>query len=294
MNRTARCAPVKCATLTALVPLPGAAGETFSSSKIPTRKEACGIVSPRRVALRHGEVATKRFNERAAGKGKGMARETMDEVARFRELFLSFRIDAVDGEVTRLLGCGIAARSLLEACRACMNEIGKKFEQGEYYLPELVVAGEMFKTVSGRIRPLLQSDSLRGVGTIVLGTPRGDIHNLGKDIFGVLAEASGFTVYDLGVDVAPDAFVRKVEETGAEVLGMSALITAAFKPMEEVVRKLEQGGLRDRVRVVIGGGVTTRDMARRMGVDGQTQDAYEGLKLVRSFLRKKGDRRTSA
>jgi len=216
-----------------------------------------------------------------------MAKGKQDAMVRFRELFLSFRIDAIDREVAALLGSGVAPRMFVDTCRGCMEVIGRKFEKGEYYLPELVVAGEMFKSVSGRIRPLLKSDRAEAEGTMVLGTPQGDIHNLGKDIFGVLAESGGFTVHDLGVDVAPEAFVRGVEETGADVLGMSALITAAFKPMEEVVRLLERGGLRDRVRVVIGGGVTTRSMARRIKVDAQTQDAYEGLKQVRNLLKRK-------
>jgi len=215
-----------------------------------------------------------------------MAKRKQDETRRLRELFLAFQIDSIDREVESLLGAGVSPRSFLETCGRCMDEIGKKFEEGEYYLPELVVAGEMFKKVSGRIRPLLKVDRVTGrSGTIVLGTPQGDIHNLGKDIFGVLAESSGFTVHDLGVDVTPEAFVRKVEETGAEVLGMSALVTAAFAPMDEAVRMLEKRGLRKKVRVVIGGGVTTRDMARRMRVDAQTQDAYEGLKQVRMLFK---------
>ncbi|MEW6441872.1 MAG: cobalamin-dependent protein [bacterium] len=215
-----------------------------------------------------------------------MAAARPDQLSRFRDLFLGFQIDSIAGEVGALVEAGIDPKDLLGASQRCMEEIGKAFEEGRYYLPELIVAGEMFNRVSERIRPGLASAGGGEAGRIVLGTPKGDIHHLGKDIFRMLAEASGFAVYDLGVDVPPEAFVRKLAETGASVLGMSALITAAFDPMKEVLRLLEEKGLRSRVKVIIGGGVTTKDMVGRLGVDGQTQDAYEGLKMVRSLLLK--------
>ncbi len=203
---------------------------------------------------------------------------------KLRQLFLGFQIDAVGPEAASVLEKGIPARQILEECRGCMAEIGRAFEEGTYYLPELIVAGEMFKKVSERIRPALAVGTGGGAGRIVLGTPKGDIHHLGKDIFCMLAEASGYEVHDLGVDVAPRAFVDKVAETGAQILGMSALVTAAFDPMREVVRLLEERGLRGRVRVILGGGVTTREMARKLGADAQTVDAYEGLRIVQSLL----------
>lgn len=217
-----------------------------------------------------------------------MAKRKKDELAGFREIFCSFRIDSVEPEVEALLESGVTPQAFLTACQQCMEEIGGKFEAGEYYLPELVVAGEMFKKVSKRIRPHLTSAKSEVAGTIVLGTPKGDIHNLGKDIFSVLAESGGFLVHDLGVDVPPEAFVQKVEETGATILGMSALVTAAFSAMEEVIRRLDQGGLRKKMYVVIGGGVTTKEMVKRMGVDAQTRDAYEGLRIVKNFIGKGG------
>lgn len=207
----------------------------------------------------------------------------MEALKRFRELFLSFQIDAVGPEVHACLEKGAEPRAFLDCCQRCMEEIGGKFDSGEYYLPELVVAGEMFKDVSTRIRPLLTTDSSPSAGTLVLGTPQGDIHHLGKDIFKVLAEASGFTVLDLGVDVPAPRFVQEVQATGATLLGMSALITAAFQPMQEVIRLLEEKGLRRKVRVIIGGGVTTPEMAERLGADAQTRDAYEGLKIIRTL-----------
>ena len=137
----------------------------------------------------------------------------MEDLKRFRELFLSFQIDAVGPEVHACLDRGAAPKAFLACCQECMEEIGGKFDSGEYYLPELVVAGEMFKGVSERIKPLLKTGDSPSTGTLVLGTPQGDIHYLGKDIFKVLAEASGFTVHDLGVDVPAASFLEKVEAT---------------------------------------------------------------------------------
>jgi methanogenic corrinoid protein MtbC1 len=213
------------------------------------------------------------------------------DLAVFSRAFLTFQIDSIDARAADMLSRGACPKDLLDTCRQCMEEIGTKFEAGEYYLPELVVAGEMFTRVSERLEPYIQKDGSTSAGEIVLGTPKGDIHHLGKDIFKVLAEASGFSVHDLGVDVAPHGFVQKIKETGASVLGMSALITAAFVPMQEVIQLLETSGLRGRVHVVIGGGVTTKDMAKRLKADAQTQDAYQGLQIVRSFFSKGKTRR---
>jgi methanogenic corrinoid protein MtbC1 len=219
-------------------------------------------------------------------KGGEVAEKKTDGLVRLKELFLSFKIDSIGTEVDACLKRDTSPRTLLSTCQECMEEIGEKFDAGEYYLPELVVAGEMFKEVSQRIQPLLRTDDSTSTGAMVLGTPQGDIHHLGKDIFKVLAKATGFVVHDLGVDVPPQAFLDKLEATGASILGMSALVTAAFEPMREVIRLLDDKGFHKKVRVIIGGGVTTREMADRLGADAQTQDAYEGLKIVRTFVQK--------
>lgn len=213
-----------------------------------------------------------------------METQKMAGLVRFREIFLAFRIDSLEAEMEALLNSGISPPELLGACQKCMEEIGKKFEAGEYFLPELVMAGELFKKVSSRIQPYFSATDKEVAGKIVLGTPQGDLHCLGKDIFAMLAEASGFVVYNLGVDVAPEAFIEKLKETNAPILGMSALITTTFSPMQEVIRLLEENGMRERTQVVIGGGVTTKDMVERLKVDAQTWDAYEGVRIIQSFM----------
>jgi methanogenic corrinoid protein MtbC1 len=202
----------------------------------------------------------------------------------FQEKFFSFHLDSITKEAERLLGSGCSPHDFLRACQQCMEEVGKKFEAGDYYLPELVMAGEIFKQISSMIKPHLKfGDGQRNLGTIVIGTPKGDIHALGKDIFCILAEAAGFTVYNLGEDVPPETFIDKVKATGATILGMSALITTAYPYMAQVVELLKENGLREGVKVIIGGGATSKDLAEKIGADAQTWDGYEGIRIIQSF-----------
>jgi 5-methyltetrahydrofolate--homocysteine methyltransferase len=213
-------------------------------------------------------------------------------LAQFTARFLDFQIDAMPAEADRLVAAGVTLQAFLQACRPCMEVVGEKFEAGEYYLPQLVAAGEMFKVVSARLQAAARSgDGAPGPqeapplqGEIVLGTPQGDIHDLGKNIFSILAQASGFTVHDLGVDVAPATFLDKLAETGATVLGMSALLTTTFDAMRSVVALLEKGGLRRQTYVIIGGGATEAGLVEKLGVDAQTWDAYTGVKCIRAFV----------
>ena len=211
-----------------------------------------------------------------------------DAMSGLREMFLTFQLDSIEEETERLIKEGFTSQDFLDACKLCFEEIGKKFEAGEYFLPQLVVAGEMFKKVSARIEASLKATvTTKEAGKIVLGTPKGDIHDLGKNIFGVLAQASGFAVYDLGVDIMPEAFIEKLEETGATIVGMSSLLTTTYKSIQEVVSLLSEKGLRDRTDVIIGGGATEKGLVEKLKVDAQTCNAYEGVRIIKSFMEKR-------
>lgn len=202
----------------------------------------------------------------------------------FTQKFLAFDIDAMPEAAGALKQAGCGVPDFLAACMPCMEEIGKKFEAGEYYLPQLVVAGEMFKTAGRIIRDSTKKQAeVSYVGRLVLGTPRGDIHDLGKDIFAVLAEASGFAVTNLGVDVEPGKIVDAVEKSGAPILGLSCLLTTTYGSVREVIGLLEEKGLRERTRVIIGGGATEKSLVQKLGVDAQTRDAYEGITIIKSW-----------
>jgi methanogenic corrinoid protein MtbC1 len=203
----------------------------------------------------------------------------------FRELFFTFHLDTITKESDRLLKSGCSPHDFLVTCQQCMEEVGKKFEEGDYFLPELVMAGEIFKQVSLMVKPYLKiGDEQEQLGTMVVGTPKGDIHALGKDIFCVLAEAAGFTVHNIGEDVSPERFIEKIKVTNASILGMSALITTTFPYMVQVIELLKENGMRNGVKVVIGGGATSKDLAEKIGADAQTWDAYEGIRIIKSFV----------
>jgi 5-methyltetrahydrofolate--homocysteine methyltransferase len=165
-----------------------------------------------------------------------------------------------------------------------MDIVGERYKAGDYFLSELIVSGEIFKDSMKLIEPHLEAGADAADRTkIVLATVKGDIHNIGKDIVAVLLKGAGFEVHDLGVDAAPDALVRKLQETGATILGMSGLLTPSFDSMKETVEALKEAGLRDKVKVVIGGGVVTNLVQRHTGADAFTDDGLEGVEICRRF-----------
>jgi len=220
-----------------------------------------------------------------------MGTDAEEAVRNFTRSFLAFEIDAMEGHALAMRGAGVSVKEFLAACMPCMEVVGGKFEAGQYFLPELVVAGEMFKTVSRRLRQGIEAEGAAPPGqpAIVLGTPRGDIHDLGKDLFAVLAQASGFSVHNLGVDVPPRRFLEKLRETAAPVLGLSSLLTTTFQSIREIVALLAAEGIRRDTFVILGGGATDPSLVEKLGVDAQTRDAHEGVVLVRAHLRRRAE-----
>ncbi|RMF19991.1 MAG: cobalamin-binding protein [Deltaproteobacteria bacterium] len=159
-----------------------------------------------------------------------------------------------------------------------MSLVGQRFEAGDYYLAELLLAAEIFKAAVAQLTPHLPSStSQHSAGKVVLATMRGDIHDLGKNIVATLLRAHAFEVHDLGVNVEPAALVEAVRRVRPEFVGMSVLITTAFESMKQACRLLADAGLRDSVRVMIGGGVTTPELREWLGADFQTHDAAAGV-----------------
>ena len=182
------------------------------------------------------------------------------------------RLDAGDDPVT-----------ILDDLRRGMDIVGERYKAGDYFLSELIVSGEIFKDSMKLVEPHLKADATASATRIVLGTVKGDIHNIGKDIVAVLLKGAGFEVYDLGIDVPPQAFVDKLKETGASILGMSGLLTPSFDSMKETIEAIKEAGLRDKVKVVIGGGVVTELVQRHTGADAFTDDGLEGVEICRRF-----------
>ena len=192
-------------------------------------------------------------------------------------------------EVYRLvrerLDAGTDPMSILSECRQGMDIVGERYKTGEFFLSELIVSGEIFKEAMKLVEPRLQAGVATGQRAgIVLGTVKGDIHNIGKDIVAVLLKGAGFEVYDLGTDVEPQALVDKLIETGAPILGMSGLLTPSFDSMRQTVEAVKAAGLRDKVRIVIGGGVVTELVRRHTGADAFTDDGIEGVEICKRFI----------
>ncbi len=194
------------------------------------------------------------------------------------DLILNFKRDAVLENVERRLGSGEDPLRILDDCRRGMSLVGERFQEGDFFLAELILSAEIFKEVAAIIEPhLSEANPAQTKGRVLIGTLQGDIHELGKNILVTLLRAHGFAVHDLGVDVPPPAVVEKVQEFQPHVVGFSALITTAFPSMKEAVALLQEAGLRDSVKVMIGGGVTTAGVRDYVGADFQTTDAMEGV-----------------
>jgi len=167
---------------------------------------------------------------------------------------------------------------ILDECRQGMTIVGDRFQRGDYFLAELMLSAEIFKSAMSILQPYLaKARPSQPVGKVTLATLKGDIHDLGKNIVATLLQAQGFEVHDLGVDVPPGRVVESVKEIRPDFVGFSALITTAFDSMKQAADMLLEAGLRDQVKIMIGGGVTTPMVKDYVGADFQTVDAMEGV-----------------
>lgn len=169
-----------------------------------------------------------------------------------------------------------------------VNQVGDAFSCGDAFLPELVMAGEAMKTAVNTLEPEMvrRGTSRQMLGKVVLGTIHGDIHDIGKTLVGTMLAASGFQVFDLGVDVPVTALVEKALEVGADIIGVSSLLTTTMVRQRDVVEALDDMGLRPRVKVMVGGAPVTREWVAEIGADGYSEDAIGAVKVARALVEK--------
>ena len=197
----------------------------------------------------------------------------------------SGEIDKVKAAAQKALDEGVSAAEILsDGLIAGMDEVGKDFKAGDLFIPEVLLSAKAMHAGLDVLRPLLAESGAPALGKIVLGTVRGDLHDIGKNLVGMMLEGAGFEIVDLGTDVSPEEFVEAVRAEGAELLGMSALLTTTMPSMEATIEALTEAGLRDKVKVLIGGAPVTAGFAKEIGADAYAPDAASATDTARSFL----------
>jgi 5-methyltetrahydrofolate--homocysteine methyltransferase len=196
-------------------------------------------------------------------------------------------VDGNQGQVAEkieaALQAGVPARTILdEGMLAAMAEVGRLFEEGECYVPEMLISARAMKAGLAKLQPSLKQTDVQAAGTVALGTVKGDLHDLGKNLVGIMLEGAGFTVKDLGVDVSPEAFVAAADEV--DVIGLSALLTTTMGHMKDALNALEAAGKRAKVKVIVGGAPVTEEFARQIGADGYAPDASRAVALAKSLI----------
>jgi corrinoid protein of di/trimethylamine methyltransferase len=212
----------------------------------------------------------------------------MDSLDVLRSALLSFDEEKFMEAVKKSLEANINPLEIINVITDALQEIGRKFEEGEIFLVHLVTAGEMVKkAVSEYIEPSLKKARMerKPLGKIVIGTVAGDIHDIGKNIVATLLFSAGFEVIDLGKDVPVEEFIKAVKEHKPDVLGLSALLTTTMPVQKEVIEALKKNGVRDKVKVIVGGAPVTAQWAEQIGADGYAENGVAAVKLVKKLLK---------
>ena len=183
------------------------------------------------------------------------------------------------------LKAGEDALAILDDARQAMSLVGERFGNYEYFIPDLIYSGEILRQISEMVKPkLVKAADAKRLGKVIMGTVAGDIHDIGKDIVVFMLDVSGFEVYDLGVDVPAQQFVDKIKETNAGIVGLSGFLTLAFDSMKETVEAIKVAGLRDEVKIMIGGGQINEEVRKYTDADAYGQDAMVGVTLAKKWV----------
>jgi 5-methyltetrahydrofolate--homocysteine methyltransferase len=187
--------------------------------------------------------------------------------------------------VKELIERGANPMDILDDARSAMELVGKRFETSEYFIPDLIMAGEILKEISEIVKPLLEkSGASAKKGKVLIGTVAGDIHDIGKDIVTFMLDVSGFDVLDIGIDVPVQIFIDKIKEFQPQVVGLSGFLTLAFDSMKKTVEAIEKEGLRDKVKIMIGGGQMDETVKTYVGADAYGKDAVAGVQLCKQWI----------
>lgn len=180
---------------------------------------------------------------------------------------------------------GVAAKEILnQGLIAGMDVVGEKMESEDMFIPEVLMAAKVMSAAVEILKPLLAEEDMSAMGRVVIGTVKGDLHDIGKNLVAMMLESAGFEVYNLGVDISPDKFASEVNEKNANMVCLSALLTTTMPMMKQTIDAVVESGLRDRVKIMVGGAPVTKDYANEIGADGYAPDAGSATKLAKALL----------
>jgi len=190
--------------------------------------------------------------------------------------------------VNKGLEQSLGAESMLyDALIPSLEEVGARFERGDYFVPEMLIAARAMQGALDILRPLLVAEGVQQIGTFVMGTVKVDVHDIGKNLVNIMLEGAGFTVIDLGVNVPPERFVEQIEEHKPEIVGFSAFLTTTMPMFKANINAIEKAGLRDKVIIMVGGAPVTQEYADAVGADGYAADASTAVRIAKDLIEKK-------
>ena len=193
--------------------------------------------------------------------------------------------DAAVENVQAALDAGTDAGVILQkSLIPAMEKVGQLFEAGEYYVPEMLIAARAMQAGLGLLKPLLVDSDVKPTGKVVIGTVKGDLHDIGKNLVAMMLEGAGFEIHDLGTDVSPDKFITAIKEENVDILAMSALLTTTMPMMETTIKAVDEAGLREVVKIIIGGAPVTTEYAQKIGADGFAPDASQAASMAKRLV----------
>jgi 5-methyltetrahydrofolate--homocysteine methyltransferase len=204
------------------------------------------------------------------------------------EGILSGQHKSIEVNVKNALEAGIHPKSILdEGLIAAMGEVGNLFEKGEYYVPEMLISARAMQTGMAVLKPYLIDANIKATGKVAIGTVKGDLHDIGKNLVAMMLEGAGFEVIDLGTDVPPEKFIESITTHNVDIIAMSALLTTTMPNMQTTLQALAQANMREKVKVIIGGAPVTDAYAVKIGADGYAPDASRAVSLAKSCISQK-------
>lgn len=208
----------------------------------------------------------------------------VDYASKIKKQLIEFDIDEIKITVQKALDDKTPALVLVNALGDAMKEVGDKYESGEFFFSELIMAGETMKEAMVVLKPAMVEDDVKSKGKVAVGTVKGDLHDIGKDLVISLLVAAGIEVVDLGVDVPKEKFVDAVKNEGVSVVGLSALLSTTITYTREIVAAIKEAGLRDNIKIIVGGAAATDELAKEMGADACAADAVIGVRMIEKWL----------